>query len=101
MRNIRLNALVLKVRPYHTVELSYLADELKISEKEVKTLLVELILDQRLDAKIDQSEGKDAKTYLEINSAKKDAISKRKHQAISGWLDSLSDLNEKVILNRS
>ncbi|CAI2369483.1 unnamed protein product [Moneuplotes crassus] len=101
MRNIRLNALVLKVKPYHTVELSYLADELKISEKEVKTLLVELILDQRLDAKIDQSEGKNAKTYLEINSAKKDAISKRKHQAISGWLDSLSDLNEKVILNRS
>ena len=101
MRNIRLNALVLKIKPYNSVELGYLANELKISEKEVKTLIVELILDQRIDAKIDQSEGKDSKTFLEINSAKKDAISKKKHYAISSWLDSLSDLNEKVILNRS
>lgn len=100
MRNIRLNALVIKIRPYKNVELGYLAKELQISEKEVKTLLVELILDQRIDGKIDQQEGKDAKTYLEVYSAKKDMISKKKHQAISNWLDSLSDLNAKVILNK-
>lgn len=100
MRNIRLNALVLKIRPYKNVELSYLAKELQISEKEVKTLLVELILDQRIDGKIDQTEGKDSKTYLELSSAKKDVISKKKHQAISSWLDSLSDLNKKVIIQK-
>lgn len=101
MRNIRLNALVLRIKPYRSVELSYLAKVLKISEKEVKTLLVELILDQRIDGKIDQEEGSHGKTFLELNSAKKDAISKNKHQAISHWLDGLSDLNERVILNRS
>jgi COP9 signalosome complex subunit 2 len=95
MRNIRLNALVIKIRPYKNVELGFLANELKISEKEVKTLLVELILDQRIDGKIDQQEGS-SKTFLELSSAKKDVISKKKHQAISTWLDNLSDLQEKL-----
>ena len=95
MRNIRLNALIIKIRPYKNVELKYLAKELDISEKEVKTLLIELILDQRIDGKIDQKEG-----YLELSSAKKDVISKRKHQAIISWLGSLSDLNERIVLNK-
>uniref|UniRef100_A0A7S3JBB9 PCI domain-containing protein n=1 Tax=Euplotes harpa TaxID=151035 RepID=A0A7S3JBB9_9SPIT len=95
MRNIRLNALIIKIRPYKNVELKYLAKELEISEKEVKTLLVELILDQRIDGKIDQKQG-----YLELSSAKKDVISKKKHQAISSWLDSLADLNGKIIQNK-
>lgn len=100
MRNIRLNALVLKLKPYKTCELGYLAKELEIPEKEVKTLLVELILDQKIDGKIDQKKGKDAKTYVELSSSKKDAIAKKKYQSVSNWLGSLSDLNEKVIMNK-
>jgi len=90
MRNIRLNALIIKIRPYKNVELKFLARELQISEKEVKTLLVELILDQRIDGKIDNN-------YLELSSAKKDVITKKKHNAISKWLDNLSELQEKLI----
>lgn len=95
MRNIRLNALVFKIKPYKNVKISYLADELGISEREVVTLLVELILDQRIDGKIDQKEG-----FLEISSAQKDLITKKKYVAVCNWLDSLSDLNSKVILNK-
>ena len=95
MRNIRLNALIIKIKPYKNVQISYLSDELGVSEREVVTLLVELILDQRIYAKIDQKEG-----FLELYNAKKDVISKKKYQAVSGWLDSLSDLNSKIVLNK-
>ena len=36
LRNIRLNVLELKVKPYKTVKLSFLAEELNISPKETK-----------------------------------------------------------------
>lgn len=95
LRNIRLNALIIKIKPYKNVQISYLAGELDITEREVITLLVELILEQRIDGKIDQKEG-----FLELSSAKKELISKKKYQAVSSWLDSLSDLNSKVVLNK-
>lgn len=50
LRNIRLNVLELKVKPYKTVKLSFLAEELNISPKETKQLLAELILEERIDA---------------------------------------------------
>lgn len=40
--------------PYSRIRLPYLADELHITEDEVVFLLVELILDGRLHAKIDE-----------------------------------------------
>jgi hypothetical protein len=48
LRNIRLSVLEYKTKPYDVVRLNFLANELKISEKEVKQLLAELILDGKL-----------------------------------------------------
>ena len=62
LRSIRLNVLEQKVKPYRTIKLEFLAKELNVSLKEVRQLLSELILEERLDAKIDQLSG-----FLEIN----------------------------------
>lgn len=54
LRNIRLNVLMFKVKPYEVVKLDFLARELNINVKEVKALLAELILDGKIDGAIDQ-----------------------------------------------
>ena len=53
LRNIRLNVLQQKVMPYRTVKLEFLAQQLNISLNEVRQLLSELILEERIDASID------------------------------------------------
>lgn len=51
--NMWLKALQIKIKPYTTVSLKFLASELKVSEEEIKTLLVELILEGKIQGKID------------------------------------------------
>ena len=41
-------------RPYHTVTFGFLVDELLMPEEEVESLLVQMILERRLHASIDQ-----------------------------------------------
>jgi COP9 signalosome complex subunit 2 len=62
LRNIRLNVLQQKVQTYRTIKLEFLASEINISVNEVKQLLSELILEERIDAQIDQLSG-----FLEMN----------------------------------
>ncbi|VDK25668.1 unnamed protein product, partial [Anisakis simplex] len=54
LNNIRSQVLLQLSQPYSRIQLSYLADELHISVKEVVVLLVELILDGSLSATIDE-----------------------------------------------
>jgi hypothetical protein len=42
-----------KVSSYRTVKLDFLANEINVSATEVRQLLSELILDERIDAQID------------------------------------------------
>ena len=60
--NVRTQVLLKTVRPYSKVKLPHLSEELKIPEKELESLLVNLVLDNVLDAKINQVTG-----MLEIN----------------------------------
>jgi len=53
LRNIRLNVLIAKVKPYRTVSLEFLAGELNISRDEVRGLLAELILEEKIKGEID------------------------------------------------
>ena len=57
LRNIRLNVLEIYVKPYKSVSMDYLAKEINISVREVRQLLSELILEERIDASIDQLSG--------------------------------------------
>lgn len=52
--NVWLRALQIKIKPYTSVSLKFLAGELKVDENEIKTLLVELILEGLISGKIDQ-----------------------------------------------
>lgn len=62
---------------------------LKVAE--VETLLVNLILDQKLHGKIDQIEG-----YLLLEGSKETSTS-RKHDAMERWSNALRSLNSHLV----
>ena len=85
LRNIRLQILEYKTKPYDVVKVSFLARELKISEKEVKQLLAELILDGKLMATIDSQAG-----LLEMNHPKP---VEQRYKAMADWANSIANIN--------
>jgi COP9 signalosome complex subunit 2 len=56
LRTIRTQVLVALIKPYTRIELSFVAAQLNISVDEVEDLLVTLILDNRIQGKIDQTQ---------------------------------------------
>ncbi|CAB3407844.1 unnamed protein product [Caenorhabditis bovis] len=69
MNNIRTQVLHRLIRPYTSVRLSWLGKQLKVSQEEVVKLLVETILDDGLDAKINEETG-----MLEMSRDKKNVV---------------------------
>lgn len=53
LRNIRLNVLVAKVKPYKSVSLDFLAQQLNVSRDDIRSLLSELILEEKIKGEID------------------------------------------------
>jgi COP9 signalosome complex subunit 2 len=54
LKNIRSKVIVQIVSPYTRIQLSFIAKELDIKDEEVESLIVDLVLDNQLDAQIDQ-----------------------------------------------
>ena len=57
LRNIRLNVIIARVKPYKTVSLDFLSRELNLSKEDICGLLSELILEERIKGEIDQLNG--------------------------------------------
>lgn len=53
LRNVRLKALEAICRPYKAVRLEYLAKEMEVNLEEIRSLLAELILEERIQGAID------------------------------------------------
>lgn len=75
--NIWLNAIIIKIQPYSTASLAFLAWELKVEESEIKALLIELILEGRVQGKIDQAKG-----FFEKSHSSKDTFTEQRHLAV-------------------
>jgi len=54
LKNIRSKVIVQIVSPYTRIQISFIAKELDIKDEEVESLIVDLVLDNQLDAQIDQ-----------------------------------------------
>jgi COP9 signalosome complex subunit 2 len=64
LRNVRLKALEAMCKPYKAVRLQFLAEKMDVNLEEIRSLLAELILEERIEGAIDQVQG-----VLELNSA--------------------------------
>lgn len=76
-------------RPYRKVTMSFIARELALSAEEVEALLVDMILDQKLSAHIDQIKG-----HLVLQHQAAVDSSDELFVALNSWADSLALSNE-------
>ena len=88
--NVRTQVLLKTVRPYSKVKLPHLSEELNIPEKELESLLVNLVLDDVLDAKINQVTG-----MLRLTERTLDASEQEKEQQEKRWLDKVKEKSLK------
>jgi COP9 signalosome complex subunit 2 len=75
LRNVYLNALESLCKPYKTVKLAFLSARLNLDIVEIRSLLSELILEEKIMGKIDQVNG-----MVELSA--KEAADAQKHRAI-------------------
>lgn len=88
LRGVRLNVLCTKIKPYKSIGLKYLASELQISVKDVISLVVQLIMEDKIAAKIDEVE-----EYIEVEQ-KHD---KTRYESIKKWSDSVWGINSGLL----
>jgi COP9 signalosome complex subunit 2 len=82
--------LVNLTKPYRKVTLSFLAQELSLTEPEVESMLVDLIGDDRVSATIDQIAG-----YVIIGGERSSASAKTL-QAIGKWAEILNNATDSL-----
>jgi COP9 signalosome complex subunit 2 len=75
MRNVRLKVIVSFVQPYDTIQLSFMAKELNVKVEELIVLLTDLILENKLNGKIDEISGV---LNLKPESVDADVVKQRK-----------------------
>jgi len=90
LRNIRLQVLQNIVKPYRCVALEYLAREVNVPTDEVVSLLVQLILDDKIAARIDGTEG-----FLHVSSGSSDSA--KKFQNIQKWVDAFERIHQGML----
>ncbi|EKX48103.1 hypothetical protein GUITHDRAFT_106181 [Guillardia theta CCMP2712] len=89
LKNIRTQVLVKTIKPYTRIKIPSIAAELNIPESDVEALLVSLILDRKIIAKIDQV------NHMLVLDTADDA--KSKYEALDQWREKLSALHATVI----
>merc|ERR1711953_1442895 len=90
LRNIKLQVLQNIIKPYRMVSLQFLAKEINVNSEEVVSLLVQLILDEKIAARIDGSEG-----FLHVNSGSTDQG--KKFTNIQKWVDSFEKIHHSLL----
>uniref|UniRef100_A0A7S2W4B1 PCI domain-containing protein n=2 Tax=Rhizochromulina marina TaxID=1034831 RepID=A0A7S2W4B1_9STRA len=86
-RRMREQVLLALVRPYHRIQLSFIARELELSDEEVERLVVDMILEGRVQGKIDQIKG-----FLLLGD-RSNVLAVKKFDAMASWAKSLEALH--------
>lgn len=89
---IKQKILIEKIMSYTSVSISYLARDIGVSDAELKALLVELILDERVDGKIDESKG-----LLELRSSERDVLEAKRYVSLEKMANNMSTMFSGVI----
>ncbi|KAK4705365.1 COP9 signalosome complex subunit 2, partial [Phenoliferia sp. Uapishka_3] len=93
LRSLRTQWILEIIKPYNRVEIIYLARQLKIPPEEVEDILVALILDDKIQGRIDQ-----VTQRLEIDRHK--ALETRRYASLDKWTSQLTSL-QGVMLQKS
>ncbi|KAG2203382.1 hypothetical protein INT47_010080 [Mucor saturninus] len=89
LRNIRTQVLIKLIKPYTSIEITFISKQLNIPTDDVEELLVGLILDERISGQIDQ-----VYSRLVLDRRSTDAY---KYEALDTWSNNVSLLCKTVI----
>ena len=71
--------------------LKYLGQELSLATEEVESLLVDMILDERMSARIDQIHG-----YVQLGGDR-ESVESKKLKSLAKWADTLSNATDNLL----
>eukprot|EP00741_Cyanophora_paradoxa_P022159 tig00021435_g21391.t1 len=89
LRNIRTQVLLKLIKPYTRIRIPFISKELNIPEADVESLLVALILDNRISGCIDQ-----VNQLLELHDKGKTT---KKYASLDKWSSQLASLHSTII----
>lgn len=81
-------------KPFQKVTLGYLAEELSLTCEEVEGLLVDMILDERIAARIDQIKGHLVLLGPRSGDGGTTSLDRRKAECLGRWADALASVTD-------
>ncbi|KZT40228.1 PCI-domain-containing protein [Sistotremastrum suecicum HHB10207 ss-3] len=90
LRSLRTQYLIDLLKPYTRLELSFLAKQVNVEINEVEDLLVGLILEGKVEGRIDQ-------VGMRLELDKHNPIEKRRYAALENWSSALDNLHGAVV----
>ncbi|PWN49600.1 putative COP9 signalosome complex subunit 2 [Violaceomyces palustris] len=86
LRGLRTQYLIDIIKPYTRIEISYLAKQLNVPAESVEDLLMSLILDNRIEGRIDQVD-----QVLELDRSAA-SLNRKRYEALAKWNGEISKL---------
>ncbi|KAI9511723.1 PCI domain-containing protein [Russula earlei] len=90
LRSLRTQYLIDLIKPYTRLELSFLAKQLNVDTNEVEELLIDLILEGKIDGKIDQ-------VNMRLELDKQHGLERRRYTALDRWTGALGRVHGAVV----
>ncbi|KAF8735701.1 hypothetical protein AX14_001629 [Amanita brunnescens Koide BX004] len=90
LRSLRTQYLIDLIKPYTRLELVFLAKQLNVDTHEVEELLVGLILEGKVDGRIDQ-------VGMRLELDRKQSLEKKRYAALSKWTEALEAIHGTVV----
>lgn len=94
LRSLRTSYLIDLIKPYTRLELSFLARQLNVEKDEVEELLIDLILEGKVEGRIDQ-----VTQRLELD--RHQALERRRYAALEKWAEALENVHSAVVSKTS
>ncbi|KAJ3512512.1 hypothetical protein NLJ89_g3475 [Agrocybe chaxingu] len=90
LRSLRTQYLIDLIKPYTRLELSFLAKQLNVAMEEVEELLIGLILEGKVEGRIDQ-------VGMRLELDRKQSLEKKRYAALNKWTDALESVHGAVV----
>ncbi|EAU92264.2 MYC1 [Coprinopsis cinerea okayama7 len=90
LRSLRTQYLIDLIKPYTRLELSFLAKQLGVDIQEVEELLIGLILEGKVEGKIDQ-------VGMRLELDRHQSLEKKRYAALTKWTEALEGVHGAVV----
>ncbi|BGO90593.1 hypothetical protein NBRC10512_002639 [Rhodotorula toruloides] len=90
LRSLRTQWILEIIKPYNRIEIAYLARQLGIPNEQVEEIVVSLILDEKVQGRIDQVSGR-------LDLDRHTALETRRYQSLDRWTSQLVSIQNQLL----